>query len=147
MIQHHTDDEGGEVLPDQMWRIFTDEYLPDPTAPWGRLALLSVNQESTVGGETAVTAVLTDSGREITLQGIGNGPIAAFCNALSMHGLDVRVLDYAEHAMSAGGDANAASYLECAIGERVLWGVGIDPSIVTSSLKAIVSAVNRAERS
>ena len=147
VIQHHTDDEGGEVLPDQMWRIFTDEYLPDPTAPWGRLALLSVNQESTVGGETAVTAVLTDSGREITLQGIGNGPIAAFCNALSMHGLDVRVLDYAEHAMSAGGDANAASYLECAIGERVLWGVGIDPSIVTSSLKAIVSAVNRAERS
>ena len=117
-----------------------------PQAPWGRLALLSVNQESTVGGETAVTASLTDRGEPVELQGVGNGPIAAFCNALSVHGIDVRVLDYAEHAMSAGGDANAASYLECAIGDRVLWGVGIDPSIVTSSLKAIVSAVNRAHR-
>ncbi len=146
VIQHHTDDEGGEVLPDQMWQIFTDEYLPNPQAPWGRLALLSVNQESTVGGETAVTAALTDRGEPVELQGVGNGPIAAFCNALSVHGIDVRVLDYAEHAMSAGGDANAASYLECAIGDRVLWGVGIDPSIVTSSLKAIVSAVNRAHR-
>jgi len=147
VIQHHTDDEGGEVLPDQMWRIFTDEYLPDPTAPWGRLALLSVNQESTVGGETAVTAVLTDSGREITLQGIGNGPIAAFCNALSMHGLDVRVLDYAEHALSSGGDALAAAYVECEVGDgenaQVLWGVGMDANIVTASLKAVTSAVNR----
>jgi 2-isopropylmalate synthase len=61
-------------------------------------------------------------------------------------GVDVRVLDYAEHAMSAGGDATAASYVECAVDGRVLWGVGIDPSIVTSSLKAVVSAVNRAER-
>ncbi len=146
VIQHHTDDEGGEVLPEQMWRIFTDEYLPNPDAPWGRLALVSVNQDSAVGGETTVSAVLTDAGRQIHLTGHGNGPIAAFCNALSNHGIDVRVLDYAEHAMSSGGDANAASYLECAIGDRVLWGVGIDPSIVTSSLKAIVSAVNRAQR-
>ncbi len=146
VVQHHTDDEGGEVLPDEMWRIFTDEYLPDPAAPWGRLTLVSVNQESAVGGETVVTAILRDGDQEVRLDGTGNGPIAAFCEALSRHGIDVRVLDYAEHAMSSGGDANAASYLECAIGDRVLWGVGIDPSIVTSSLKAIVSAVNRAER-
>ena len=58
----------------------------------------------------------------------------------------VRVLDYAEHAMSAGGDATAASFVECEIGDRVLWGVGIDPNIVTASLKAVVSAVNRSER-
>jgi len=63
------------------------------------------------------------------------------------HGIDVRVLDYHEHAMSAGGDAVAAAYLECAVGGQILWGVGIDPSIVTASLKAVVSAVNRAERS
>ncbi|MEY4322371.1 MAG: hypothetical protein RL410_152, partial [Actinomycetota bacterium] len=80
------------------------------------------------------------------LDGTGNGPIAAFCNAMSKHGVDVRVLDYSEHAMSAGGDARAASYLECTVGDRVLWGAGIDPSIVTSSLKAIISAVNRALR-
>ena len=60
--------------------------------------------------------------------------------------VDVRVLDYAEHAMSAGGDAKAAAYVECAVGERVLWGVGVDSSIVRASLKAIVSAVNRALR-
>jgi len=146
VVQHHTDDEGGEVLPDEMWRIFSDEYLPDPASPWGRFALISVSQDSSVGGETSVSAVLLDEGREVHLTGSGNGPIAAFCSALSTHGVDVRVLDYNEHAMSAGGDANAASYLECAIADRVLWGVGIDPSIVTSSLKAIVSAVNRAER-
>jgi 2-isopropylmalate synthase len=60
--------------------------------------------------------------------------------------VDVRVLDYAEHAMSAGGDARAAAYLECAVQDKVLWGVGIDPSITTASLKGIVSAVNRAQR-
>ena len=76
----------------------------------------------------------------------GNGPIAAFVDALAAIGIDVRVLDYAEHAMSAGGDAKAAAYVECAVGDRVLWGVGIDASIVTASLKAVVSAVNRAHR-
>jgi len=146
VIQHHTDDEGGEVSPEQMWKIFTDEYLPNADQPWGRLSLLSVNQESSVGGETSVEAALLDNGVPIELSGVGNGPIAAFCEALHDHGVDVRVLDYAEHAMSSGGDASAASYLECAIEDRVLWGVGIDPSIVTSSLKAIVSAVNRADR-
>jgi len=58
----------------------------------------------------------------------------------------VRVLDYAEHALSSGGDAVAAAYVECAIGEQVLWGVGIDPNIVTASLHAVVSAVNRSLR-
>jgi 2-isopropylmalate synthase len=82
----------------------------------------------------------------MTLTGHGNGPIAAFCEAINQLGVDVRVLDYAEHAMSSGGDATAAAYVECAVGERVLWGVGIDSSIVRASLKAIVSAVNRALR-
>ena len=80
---------------------------------------------------------------EVTLSGSGNGPIAAFCQAMGDYGIDVRVLDYTEHALSAGGDATAASYLECAVDGRVLWGVGIDPSITTSSLKGIISAVNQ----
>ena len=92
-------------------------------------------------------------GEQRTLEGSGNGPIAAFVDALN--GLpqdwDVRVLDYAEHALSAGGDAVAAAYVECAVttgsGETaVVWGVGIDANIVTASLKAVVSAVNRAAR-
>ena len=68
--------------------------------------------------------------------GIGNGPISAFVDALGI-GVEVRVLDYAEHAMSAGADAKAASYLECQIGEQTLWGVGIDANTTTASLKAI----------
>jgi len=146
VVQRVADTEGGEVSPTAMWDYFTDEYLPNPASPWGRFALRSIAQDSTVDGETNVRVVITDRGQEVALTGSGNGPIAAFCAAMSSHGVDVRVLDYHEHAMSAGGDAVAAAYLECAVDGRILWGVGIDPSIVTSSLKAVVSAVNRAER-
>ena len=146
VVQRMTDEEGGEVSPEDMWSVFSAEYLPDPAAPWGRFALKSVKQESDIDGDTSVNVVLLDDRAEVELTGRGNGPVAAFCDALSQHGIDVRVLDYAEHAMSAGGDAKAASYVECAVEGRMLWGVGIDPSITTSSLKAIVSAVNRAVR-
>ncbi len=146
VIQRHTDNEGGEVTPKQMWDIFQDEYLPNPAAPWGRFSLKSVKQDSAVDGDTTVEVLIVDGGVEIYLKGVGNGPIAAFCDALSQHGVEVRVLDYHEHAMSAGGDASAASYLECSVGNQVLWGAGIDPSIVTSSFKAVISAVNRALR-
>ena len=146
VVQRHTDVEGGEVSAAAMWEYFLDEYLPNPAAPWGRFSLLTISQDSTVDGETVVRVALLDDGVEHALQGTGNGPIAAFCNAMEEHGVDVRVLDYQEHAMSAGDDAVAAAYLECAVAGRILWGVGIDPSIVTASLKSIVSAVNRAQR-
>ena len=146
VIQRLTDDVGGEVLPEQMWQVFLDEYLPNEADPWGRFRLVSVSQDSTVGEPTTLHVVLLDGEEEVALTGTGNGPIAAFCDALTQRGADVRVLDYAEHAMSSGGDASAAAYLECAIAGRVLWGVGIDPSIMIASLKAVVSAVNRGER-
>ena len=146
VVQGVTDSEGGEVSPSDMWAAFSSEYLPDPAAPWGRLRLVGVKQESDVDGETRIEVTLTDNGDQVSLTGRGNGPVAAFCDALGTHGIDVRVLDYAEHAMSAGGDASAASYVECAVEGQILWGVGIDPSITTSSLKAIISAVNRALR-
>ena len=146
VIQRITDSEGGEVSPEEMWATFSDEYLPNPAAPWGRFSLVSVQQDSAVDGDTTVSVVMRDNGADLSLVGTGNGPVAAFCAALAARGVDVRVLDYAEHAMSAGGDARAAAYLECAVRDRVLWGVGIDPSITTASLKGIVSAVNRAER-
>ena len=146
VIQERTDSEGGEISPEDMWSVFSAEYLPDPAAPWGRFSLVSVRQDSAVDGQTSVDVTLLDQGREISITGSGNGPVAAFCSALVDLDLDVRVLDYAEHAMSAGGDAIAASYCECAVDGQVLWGVGIDPSITTSSLKAIVSAVNRSLR-
>jgi 2-isopropylmalate synthase len=146
VVQRHTDDEGGEVAPAELWAAFTDEYLPNPEQPWGRFSLRGMRQESTEDGLDELAVDLVDHDAEVTLEGRGNGPIAAFTSALAELGVDVRVLDYAEHAMSAGGDATAASYVECAVGDRVLWGVGIDPNIVTASLKAVVSAVNRAER-
>ncbi|HAN70049.1 MAG TPA: 2-isopropylmalate synthase [Actinobacteria bacterium] len=146
VIQQVTDEEGGEVGPREMWAAFSGEYLPDPSAPWGRFRLSGVKQDSEVDGETQLEVLLSDNGVECQLAGHGNGPIAAFCDALAAHEIDVRVLDYVEHAMSSGGDAKAASYVECAVNGQVLWGVGIDPSITTSSLKAIISAVNRAVR-
>ena len=92
------------------------------------------------------TVSILDRGEKHELTGQGNGPIAAFCNILQNYGVDVRVLDYYEHALSAGGDASAAAYLECSIEGEVFWGVGIDPNTTTASLKAVVSAINRAIR-
>ena len=147
VIQTHTDTEGGEVTPAQMWDYFQDEYLPTPDSPWGRFKLKTVAVDSDVEGDTRVKVAMSDkTSGEVEVEGVGNGPIAAFCNAMAQVGVDVRVLDYHEHAMSSGGDAQAASYVECAVEGQMLWGVGIDSSIVTSSLKAVVSAVNRAER-
>jgi 2-isopropylmalate synthase len=146
VVQRHTDDEGGEVTAEQMWTAFSSEYLPDPHAPWGRFALTGHRHRAHGEQLDEMTVELTDRGVPVTVAGRGNGPIAAFVDALKQLDVDVRVLDYAEHAMSTGGDARAAAYVECAVGERVLWGVGIDPNIVSASLRAVVSAVNRAER-
>lgn len=150
VIQRQAETTGGEVTAAQMWDAFADEYLPTGAAansrPWGRFALIKHDLSSEVDGDTEVHVTLTDRGRPVTLSGRGNGPIAAFCAALANHEVDVKVLDYHEHALSAGGDAKAAAYLECGVAGRVLWGVGVDPSIVTASLKAVVSAVNRADR-
>ena len=146
VIQTKTDTQGGEVTPEAMWAAFEDEYLPNPKAPWGRYALGSLSQSSSEDSGDSIVVEIIDNGEVVTLTGEGNGPIAAFCAALSQYGVDARVLDYAEHALSAGGDARAAAYLECAVGDRVLWGVGVDPNIVRASLKAVVSAINRANR-
>ncbi len=146
VVQRGADQDGGEVSPAALWAKFEDEYLPSDTDPWGRFSLVSMRSDSAVDGLSRLSVTLTDKGNQVTVEGEGNGPIAAFVDALSRLDVDVRVLDYHEHALSAGGDARAAAYVECAVGERVLWGVGLDPSIVTASLKAVVSGVNRFER-
>ncbi|NDF02783.1 MAG: 2-isopropylmalate synthase [Actinobacteria bacterium] len=146
VVQAKTDSEGGEINPDQMWGIFEDEYLPTETAPWGRFRLRGLSQSSSLGEDVKLVAEITDRGTGHTLNGTGNGPIAAFCNAIASHGVSVQVLDYYEHALASGGDASAAAYLECTIDGETFWGVGIDPNTTTASLKAIVSAINRAIR-
>jgi 2-isopropylmalate synthase len=142
VVQRRTDAEGGEVLPEEMWQIFSAEYLELNTP----LELNSVHSSSADGERDELSVVVYEYGNRIVLNGQGNGPIDAFVSSLSDVGYDVRVLDYKEHALSAGGDARAAAYVECAVGDKVLWGVGIDANIVTASLKAVVSAVNRASR-
>jgi 2-isopropylmalate synthase len=138
-VQDRTDSDGGEVSPDQIWSIFQAEYL-DRSAP---LALNSVHTSTASGGNVTLKVNVYDDGVLRTLEGDGNGPIAAFVDALSTIGHDIRVLDYAEHALSSGGDATAAAYVECGLGDHIVWGVGLDANIVTASLKAVVSAVNR----
>ncbi len=146
VIQSHTEDQGGEVFPDQMWKIFVDEYLPSEDNRWGRFRFTSLNQSSSAGKDVELSVDLLDNQKQITLKGSGNGPISAFCNVMKGYGVDIQVADYYEHAMSAGGDASAAAYLECSVNGGTYWGVGIDPSTTTASLKALISAVNRALR-
>jgi 2-isopropylmalate synthase len=146
VIQAKTEADGGEVSPEEIWAAFADEYLPVPDAPWGRFRLAGHRNEASVDGKDALSVDLVVDGEARTVEAAGNGPIDAFVSALAGFGVEMRFLDYAEHALSAGGDAKAAAYIECAIGDRVLWGVGIDANIVTASLKAVVSAVNRAVR-
>jgi 2-isopropylmalate synthase len=148
VIQKRTDTVGGEVSGAQLWQVFQDEYLPSGKADgqWGRYSLGGVKTETDADGGMTLHASLTVDGVEVQRTGTGNGPIAALLSILGEDGVDVRVLDYSEHALSEGGNAMAAAYVECAVGERVLWGVGIDANTSMSSLKAVISAVNRAIR-
>ena len=148
VVQQKTDTEGGEITGDAMWQVFEDEYLPtaNDDKKWGRFRLKGLSQTSVLDEDVQLSISILDRGQLVELSGEGNGPIAAFCNILQAYGVDVRVLDYYEHALSAGGDASAAAYLECAIEGEVFWGVGIDPNTTTASLKAVVSAINRAIR-
>ena len=174
IVQKYADDTKKEVKDEDIWRLFKDEYLPveqsgltaagvvvgdskdETLAPWGRLKLLKVSVSSGEdGSDTVLKATVLDRGVNVgvdepverEVSGVGNGPIAAFLNAISSFGVEASVMDYVEHTMSVGTDAMAASYVECQVGEdddtQIMWGVGIDSSIITSSLKAIISAINR----
>jgi 2-isopropylmalate synthase len=146
VVQTRTDASGGEISPEALWEIFSAEYL-DAQEP---LRLVSVNSTSVTGRTDSVTATVTDHGRDRTITGEGNGPVSAFVDAISTLGHEVRVLDYHEHALSSGGDALAAAYVECEVGvgedSQLVWGVGMDANIVGASLKAVTSAVNRVDR-
>ncbi len=177
IVQAFADETKKEVKDEDIWRLFKDEYLPveesgatsagivvgdskdESLEQWGRLKLLKVAVSSGEdGSDTVLKAKILDRGINVgedepierEVSGMGNGPIAAFLNAVSNFGINASVMDYVEHTMSVGTDAMAASYVECQIGEeddtQIVWGVGIDTSIVTSSLKAIISAINRSER-
>ena len=148
VIQSKTDSEGGEITPEAMWNIFEDEYLPAKNNQWGRFKLAALAQSSQMDKDVDLSIELLDKSKVQKLSGTGNGPIAAFVAIVNAYEskLSLRVLDYYEHALSAGGDAKAAAYLECEIAGKVYWGVGIDPSTTTAALKAVISSINRAVR-
>src|SRR4051812_23856174 len=137
VVQELADADGGEIAPERIWELFRTTYL-DVTDPL-RLSHYTVESDA----EDRITAQVEWQGQPVQVTGSGNGPIAALVHALAALDVDARVLDYHEHATSAGEEAQAAAYLEVAVGGRVLWGCGIHPSITTASLHALVSAINR----
>jgi 2-isopropylmalate synthase len=144
VIQKISEGEGGEVSPKAMWDAFAEEYLA-PVLPLERMKQ-RVDAAEEDSGITGIVATVKVDGVETEIIGSGNGPLAAFVDALGHVGFDVAVLDYSEHAMSGGEDAQAVAYVEASVNGEIVWGVGIAPSITTASLRAVVSAVNRAAR-
>jgi 2-isopropylmalate synthase len=141
-VQNVTEMSGTEITPDALWSTFCEEYLPD-RAPVQLLA----HGESTSGADTTISADLLVADERRAVSGTGNGPIAAFVQALHDDlGVDLEVTDFAEHALSSGTDARAAAYVEVGAEHGTIWGVGLDSNITTASLKAIVSALNRLRR-
>jgi 2-isopropylmalate synthase len=140
-IQHITEDSGTEITPDSMWAAFQAEYLP--SSPRIRLRAHDLHTTTSNGhGRTSVHAQLEFDGKEVTVRGEGDGPVEAFVHALCEHWGDVLdVVDYTEHAIGRGADAQAVAYVE-SVGEQGLlrWGIGVDSNITTASLLAVLSA-------
>lgn len=149
VVQGLTDTEGGEVSSEEIWKIFQDEYLPATDSSgaekWGRYEIFGTSTVS-ADGVTELTVDIRDGEVQQEVVTTGNGPVDAFITALNNVGHDVTLFDYVEHAMSEGGDAVAASYVDLEVDGHRLWGVGIDADTSRATLKAIVSSVNRAVR-
>jgi 2-isopropylmalate synthase len=149
VVQELADSNGGEISSQQLWHSFMDEYLPgeEEHQRWGRLELMRTASESDMSGEVSLTVELRDGDQVQEQKGSGNGPISAFIEILNEKGMQIDLLDYVEHTLSASGDAQAAAYIELKVDDGdPLWGVGIDGDIATASLKALISGVNRALR-
>jgi 2-isopropylmalate synthase len=148
VVQNKTDSEGGEVTSAALWAIFNDEYLPsqDDAQKWGRFELKKMRTTSEMDGVVDLDVVLRNGADEVSVAGRGNGPISAFLEILQKQGISVQLLDYTEHTLGASSDAQAAAYIELSVAGKTLWGVGIDGDISNASLKAVISAVNRAVR-
>ena len=141
-IQSITEDTGTEVSSNVIWDAFTTEYLPE--TPSVKLDSHELRSDST-SGRTSITAQLAINGERKTISGEGNGPIDAFVHAVREGlGVQIDVVDYAEHAMGQGSEAVAVAYVETtdATG-NIRWGVGKDPNIISASLRAVLSAFER----
>lgn len=145
VIKDYTDTHGGEISSKTLWEIFANEYLPaeDPADRWGHYRMVSSSSWTNEEGDFSMEVQMERDGEAVTRSATGNGPISALVSMFREAGVDVRVLDYTEHALTEGGEAMAAAYVEAAIGDRILWGIGMDHNTSTASLQAVTSAVNR----
>ncbi|MDP9139969.1 MAG: 2-isopropylmalate synthase, partial [Pseudomonadota bacterium] len=143
VVQSALDESGKEMTAEDIWQIFNREYLEAPGSY--RYVSHHLVEDSTQQRVELATEIEID-GRAQKIRGTGNGPIDAFIAGVSKQiGQTISVVDYHEHSMSVGADAAAATYIELKLGDgRALYGVGRDANIVTASLKAILSGVNRA---
>ncbi|MFE0381993.1 2-isopropylmalate synthase [Streptomyces inhibens] len=146
-VQLATDDSGQEATPKDLWELFRRTYLaPGEDGP---LRLVSWHTTEPVPGEHRVSCELDDGEGEAgrgRFEGSGNGPLAAFADALAAAGHPVDIVTYAEHALTSGPDSAAIAYVRCRIGGATYWGAGQDTSVLTASVRAVLSAVNRASR-
>jgi 2-isopropylmalate synthase len=142
-IQHVTDDTGTEITSLEIQRTFVADYV-DRADPWVELVGHRATTDTLGDDQTRLEAQLVVGGEERTIRGEGNGPIDAFVHALQEDSLfPGKIVDYAEHAIGAGSDATAVAYVEVDTGDRdTTWGVGLHESIVSASLRAVVSAIN-----
>ncbi|MFJ9128506.1 2-isopropylmalate synthase [Streptomyces sp. NPDC102340] len=140
IVQEATDDNGREADPDELYELFRAAYL-DATGPVALTDGWSARQD---GAVHTFTCTLEVDGEARELEGKGNGPLAAFADALAAAGRDVDVLDYTQHALTAGREAETVAFAHCRVGGVPVWGAGRDTSVLAASVRAVLSAVNRA---
>ncbi|MFC0581044.1 2-isopropylmalate synthase [Micrococcoides hystricis] len=150
IVQKRADAEGGEMSSAEIWDMFVNEYLPADLEAgeqrWGTYRLNAVTASTDAEGSFELNIDWDVNGKTETRVASGTGPISALVSLLQADGVDIRVLDYTEHAMSEGDNAQAAAFVECAVGDRLLWGIGIDANTNVAALRAVMSAANRALR-
>ena len=141
-VQAVTEASGTEIKPSELWEVFEKTYLAHDAG----LRLLGTEVTTERSGDSNITKVVAQllvEGEHRSAVGQGNGPIDAFVNALRQVDVELSVLDYHQHALTAGSGASSVAYVEAGSGDAVVWGVGLDSSILDASLQAVISAANR----
>lgn len=140
VVQEVAERTGKEITSQMIYQAFADEYL-DNTSPY---ALVNHRLSSEPDSPRVhLEAVIEERGDRETIHGTANGPLAAFIKALGAHGLNIEIIDYHEHSRGQGAEAEAIAYVEVRIDEQAVFGVGIDESITSASMKAVMGALNR----
>ncbi|MBM7171493.1 2-isopropylmalate synthase [Streptomyces sp. G44] len=142
VVQEATDDSGREATAKELYELFRATYVAP--GPHGEVALRSWTTDRAPDGAHRFVCTLQVGERTGDFEGVGNGPLSAFADALAGAGISVDILDYAEHAVGEGGGSEAAAYARCRVGDAVRWGAGLDTSVLTASVQAVLAAVNRA---